>query len=258
MPRVNKDSVFGDSGLGLAFESMKYPIVRGGVFWIVGLAILELLPYGGSISWILAMGVSIAIIRSSLWGGQTMPRLDAFLPLREFLALFAKGLGATLFVLWPLTLVYVIKFVPELRFLDGLALPLLLAVFFFLYFLPAALVSLARGDSLTDALTPVLLKQLIREKGATYQPAALLLCVGVFCVVIAVAILNAIPHAGAVLGRAVTIWFQLIFARVFGVLYLLPRAQRVAHRLAKGEDEPAPEGEPEAVPKPEDEPSPGS
>lgn len=260
MPSVNKDSVFGDPGLDLAFEAIRYPIVSGGMFWIAGLALLELLPYGGTSSWILTMGISIAILKSSLWGGKTMPRLDAFLPVREFLALFGKALGATFAVLWPLTFVYVVKYVPELSFLDGLAIVLFFAIFFFLYFLPAALVSLARGDSLTDALNPVLLKQLVREKGVKYQGAAILLCVGGIILMFVVAILNAIPHAGAVLGRVVTIYFQFVFARVFGVLYLLPRAQRVAHGLAGGEPEPEPEAapEPEPVPKPEDEPAPGS
>jgi Protein of unknown function (DUF4013) len=260
MPSVNKDSGFGDPSLALAFEAMRYPIVQGGVFWIVALALSELLPYGGLVSWVLTMGVSIAILRSSLRGGKVMPRLDAFLPAGEFLALFAAGLGATLVILWPFTLIYVIKLVPELDFLGGLAVPLLMAIFVFLYYLPAALVSLVRGDSLGDALTPALLKQLIREHGGTYSSAALLLCFGAFFLMILVAILNAIPHVGSVLARALMNYFQFVFARAFGMLYLLPRAQRVAYGLAGGEPEPVPQAapEPDAAPKPEDEPAPGS
>ena len=59
---------------GFAFEAMTYPIVRGGALWIGALALLELLPYGGMISWALTMGVSIAIIKSSLCGSESMPR----------------------------------------------------------------------------------------------------------------------------------------------------------------------------------------
>ena len=96
-----------------------------------------------------------------------------------------------------------------------------------------------------------------------YQPAALLLCVGGFFLMFVVGILNAIPHVGAVLGRAITIWFQFTFARAFGVIYLLPRAQRVARRLSgKGpasvEEEPEPTPENEATPGNEATPEAGS
>ncbi|MEO6323061.1 MAG: DUF4013 domain-containing protein [Thermoanaerobaculia bacterium] len=221
-----------DVGLRRAIDASRYPLVRGGVLWILGLALLELVPHGGAISWILSLGVSIAILRSSIEGGKEMPRLDAFLPAGEFLRQFGRGLAATLIVLWPLTIVSLIKFVPDLEFLGGLTLVLFLAMFFFLYFLPAALVSLVRGDSFGEALTPVLLKQLIREGKSSYEPTALLLCIGAFFVMILVAMLNAIPHIGAVLGRAFTIWYQFAFARAFGVIYQQTRRERPEDALA--------------------------
>ena len=95
-----------------------------------------------------------------------------------------------------------------------------------------------RGDGLAEALTPILLKQLVKEKGDEYRSAATVMCVIGFFLMLVVAMLNAIPQAGAVLGRGVTLWFQFAFARAFGVMYLLPRAERVAQSLAKGRLEP--------------------
>src|SRR5512140_715871 len=115
MPPVKNDPGPPD-GPGFApFQMMASPVVRGGILWIVGLALLELLPYSGWISWLLTFAVSIAILRSSMWGGKTMPRLGAFLPAGEFLAFFSRCLAAAAIVVWPFTLILIIKYVPELR-----------------------------------------------------------------------------------------------------------------------------------------------
>ncbi|MEO6323062.1 MAG: hypothetical protein ABIT01_14520 [Thermoanaerobaculia bacterium] len=222
-------------------EVILYPIAHGGVLWILALALLELVPHAGEISSVLTLGVGLAILRSTLRGGERMPRAAQFLPVREFAVFFIKGLGATLAVLWPFTIIQLQKQLPEPILPAALVLVLFLAIFVFLFALPAALIALARGETLAESLTPALLKRLIAERGEKYREAAGVLCIVGFFLMIFVVFLNSIPEVGRVLGRAVANWFVFLFARAFGVLYLLPKAQRIDSVVTLEEpEEPAP------------------
>lgn len=212
-------------------HKFRYPTTNRGYFWILGLALLVFVPRANWISWALILALCLAVMRSSMRGQDEMPAPADFRPAGSFGRLWLKGIAVTLAVLWPYTLLVLIAWIPEINFLGSFLIPLYIATFFFLYFLPAALASLVRGEGLGEALTPALLKRSIRAAGEAYRVPALLFSFLSFFVGILLLILEqSVPHVGPLLAQIIRIWCLLVMARSFGLVFLIPRSERVALR----------------------------
>lgn len=194
-----------------------YPFTNRGWVVIAALALVTLVPYGGWFSWTVSILYALWIIQSTMRGEPEMPGLPPLSKLRESLTLWWEGLAASVLIMWPMTLMFLVlaykRLAPDDKMLDWTAGVLPFFAFIFLAFWPASMGLVAAGYGIIGAITPSLIRGVF---GPAYAPALVAVLIGGFFLLILNAVLNSIPHVGGVLGRVVVLWFEFFLARFVG------------------------------------------